>query len=90
VITKKKRKANKFDASVGWPPHCIVDGCRARHTGPRFRFLCVEHRAASAKKIRAWQTAYYTGIYETVDRVSVSLRRVLVSYGIVPKGRRAR
>ena len=87
---KPKKRTSKFDSSQGWPARCIAPSCKRQHTGPRFHFLCAEHRDASARSIYAWQKSYYEGVFASVDRVSVSLRRVLVAYGIVPKGRRSR
>lgn len=52
---KAKAKATKGGAIAGRV--CIAKGCRKTSKGPRFHYLCDEHKGSSDKRIKEWQAA---------------------------------
>ena len=48
----------KRPAARRYPPHCVFKGCTKPHTGPRFSFLCAEHRELPKAKRTAAVAAY--------------------------------
>lgn len=42
----------------GRPITCIAPGCRKPNKGPRFHYLCEEHRDSKPEKVLVWQKDY--------------------------------
>ena len=57
VAPKPTRKpaveAKKERNTDGIPKRCKFPGCRKKHKGPRFRFLCEEHMGTTKEQLEA-------------------------------------
>jgi hypothetical protein len=57
------------------PTQCIAKGCRHANKGPRFHFLCVDHRGASMKTIAIWQAEFHAKAKQVAKRAAKTAKK---------------
>lgn len=70
VTTPTATKAKKPNSPFRVPVHCIATGCDKPHKGPRFRYLCDEHRTASREQYEGWRRERATRATEAVKKTA--------------------